>query len=351
MGRAGVTILDVQKAVLQLQSHGRNPTVDSIREILGTGSKSTIAHHLKTWKTRHTDAQGKLPHDLQTLVTGLWEHLNRQAEQRIVEIEDTRSGEIEELKQALSQAQQENSKLKAKIHHAEETVVNERHEKITLEKQLHHAQHEYAKIQERYTASIEQLENSKTENMRLHQLAKNIQTNLEHYQNSMQQLRTEQTLTIENQQVKFQQEIVLLQQELTLKQAQIQEINYQLNAKKLEIQQVQDQYNFLQIKNNELERSHQSCVHELILLKERYEQQSKTLLTFEHELSSFRNLQTQMAVLTDNLNQSQQNLSQAKDKIEILQNEKIFLTQEKSELLGYVKKLDGAKEKNGKCYS
>jgi hypothetical protein len=42
----GVGLLDVEKAALELQGRGKNPSVDAIREVLGTGSKSTIAQHL-----------------------------------------------------------------------------------------------------------------------------------------------------------------------------------------------------------------------------------------------------------------------------------------------------------------
>lgn len=90
MGRAGVTLLDVEKAALQLQGRGKNPSVDAIREILGTGSKATIAKHLRDWRAaQESQSSGKLPQDLLALVTGLWERLNLQADQRIDEIENT----------------------------------------------------------------------------------------------------------------------------------------------------------------------------------------------------------------------------------------------------------------------
>ncbi len=66
---------------------------------------------------------------------------------------------------------------------------------------------------ERQQASIQQLEDYKSENGRLHQLANNIQANLEHYQNAIQQLRTEQNLAVEKQQVQFQQKAAELQRE------------------------------------------------------------------------------------------------------------------------------------------
>jgi plasmid replication DNA-binding protein KfrA len=43
MGRTGVTLHEVEKAVLQLQGRGKNPSVDAVREVIGTGSKSTLS--------------------------------------------------------------------------------------------------------------------------------------------------------------------------------------------------------------------------------------------------------------------------------------------------------------------
>lgn len=43
MARAGVTYHDVAKAAATIKTQGQEPTVDRVREHLGTGSKSTIA--------------------------------------------------------------------------------------------------------------------------------------------------------------------------------------------------------------------------------------------------------------------------------------------------------------------
>jgi hypothetical protein len=114
MGRAGVTLLDVEKAVMQLQGRGKNPTVDTIRELLGTGSKSTIIQHLKAWRSKNDESQGKLPQELLALVTGLWERLNGQAEQRIIEIESSSEEQLQIVKQSLQQHQQEHIELKTR---------------------------------------------------------------------------------------------------------------------------------------------------------------------------------------------------------------------------------------------
>ncbi len=65
MGRPGITYQDVERAALQLKEKGVNPTVDAVRTLLGTGSKSTIAPNLQRWKASQGDsfASRGLPSD------------------------------------------------------------------------------------------------------------------------------------------------------------------------------------------------------------------------------------------------------------------------------------------------
>lgn len=50
MGRLGVTLDDVKKAVQQLQADGITATIDNIRKTIGSGSKTTITRHLHELK-------------------------------------------------------------------------------------------------------------------------------------------------------------------------------------------------------------------------------------------------------------------------------------------------------------
>lgn len=50
MARAGITYSEVARAASRLQADSRNPTVDNVRDQIGTGSRSTIMLHLRTWR-------------------------------------------------------------------------------------------------------------------------------------------------------------------------------------------------------------------------------------------------------------------------------------------------------------
>jgi len=57
MTKPGITYSNVASAAKQLKKANLSITIDNIRHILGTGSKTTISRHLKVWKTKQNSAE------------------------------------------------------------------------------------------------------------------------------------------------------------------------------------------------------------------------------------------------------------------------------------------------------
>lgn len=344
MGRAGVTLSEVEEAALKLQGHGKNPSIDAVREILGTGSKSTIAQHLRAWKSTQHEAQGKLPHELQALVTGLWERLHAHADQRVTDAEQTHAEQAQILRQTLLQSQQEVGQLNKRLHQNEEALAELRLKNESQETNFLALQQEHAKLNERHQATQQQLDDSKAENKRLHQLANNIQANLEHYQAAIQQQRSEQQLANEKQQTQFQQEIQRLQQELTYSRQQSEHHQSELQHKTLAFQQLKTQQDDLQKAQIELVQRHQQREYDFNKLTEHYQKSAKKIQTLETELHMKNkcviDLEKEAAVLKEKINALDKNLRISENKVESLRQEKLFLAQEKAELLGALKQLE-----------
>ena len=55
MARSGIRYQDVKDAAETLLGRGLNPTIQRIRELLGTGSNTTISDHLKSWQQQLAD--------------------------------------------------------------------------------------------------------------------------------------------------------------------------------------------------------------------------------------------------------------------------------------------------------
>jgi len=56
MARTGITFEDVRCAAESLLGRGLNPTIQRVREVLGTGSNTTISEHLKNWQQQLAEA-------------------------------------------------------------------------------------------------------------------------------------------------------------------------------------------------------------------------------------------------------------------------------------------------------
>lgn len=343
MARIGITYLDVGKAALQLQGQGKLPTVDRVRDLLGTGSKTTITEHLKRWKAEQADGQGKLPQELAALVTGLWERLQAQAEQRVGDLQSSYDEQIKTLQQTLVKTQQEANSLKQQWHHSEETNIHITQKKHAIEQQLQTKQQSYLQLETRYAASKQHIEDLKADNTRLHQMAHQIQANLEHYQQAIQSQRAEQALEIEKREAGFQIEINDLKKNLLVAQQKITTLQEEDQQKHYSLVQAQETLAALETKTDHANCKWQAANQEIAKLTERSMHLEQSLAIQQKEASHYRlqthELEKQLALSTEQCQQLTKELQHAEDKVEALRHEKLFLVQEKSELAGSLKQL------------
>lgn len=113
MARSGVTYTEVAKAAETVKQQGFEPTVDRVREQLGTGSKSTIGPHLRQWKSANLGegAISGLPDDLLRTVKSLHESIQGDAELKINEVTTELNAVISDLRTKLTAAQEQNGEL------------------------------------------------------------------------------------------------------------------------------------------------------------------------------------------------------------------------------------------------
>eukprot|EP01034_Spumella_vulgaris_P008660 gene8660-11021_t len=86
MARAGIYKSEVLRARDKLRATGRNPSIDAVREELGTGSKSTIHRYLKEIEEEEGGATGTrvaVSEAIQDLVGRLAARVNEEAEERV----------------------------------------------------------------------------------------------------------------------------------------------------------------------------------------------------------------------------------------------------------------------------
>jgi chromosome segregation ATPase len=202
MGRIGISYQDVAATIPKLQAQSKSPTVDNIREVLGTGSKSTIARLLREWKQQQglaNDDNGSLPSELLIMVKELWLRLQTKADEAIDSHQQECDETLRESQQQLTLYKAKENEWQSRVQSLEVELHQQKEENKYLNAALISEQQEKIKITERaQSLQFHQL-GGQSENERLHQLLKNAQANLEHYQTETQQLRSEQEIIIEKQ--------------------------------------------------------------------------------------------------------------------------------------------------------
>lgn len=346
MGRVGIEYEDVANAAHQLQGKELNLTVDNIRSVLGTGSKSTIAAHLRAWKSQQGIIQASdttIPAELLSLVKGLWERIRETANNQISEYRNEFSTEVKKIQEQLSQSQQQNTFLESQIHELEEKLHQQTELAEQLQDRLIVEHQDKVKMVERAAAFESQQHNSRAEIERLHKLLRQVQNNLEHYQAATQELRQEQALLLERQRSEYEQKINQCQQNIT--DITKEKLQYQTECKHLDklyhalqedLQEANRQQQDTQKQYASLSIAHQSLQREQQQITQQYHQQAEKL---EQKTQVAIKLKTELDINTDKISSLHQALAKADDKIKALRHDYEFVSQEKATLAGQIKQL------------
>lgn len=217
MARIGVGWDEVAGAAEELKNEGLEPTVDRVRERLGTGSKSTIAPLLKRWRTEQGDKPTALPDEVLQAVAGIHQRLQALADQRVDAMEASFSEQREQWQSAIDDMQQQIRQLEEIREQLESRVTTDEYEKIALRKQLEEVRLKSGQLdvqlQERERRCAEQSITIDEQRQEL----RDVRAHFEHYQQqaAAERLRERQ----EHQQITLQMQEQLRQQGMELESA------------------------------------------------------------------------------------------------------------------------------------
>lgn len=341
MSRTGINYQDVANAAAMLLGANQNPTVDGVREILGTGSKSTIARHLKDWKNNNDNnavANG-LPAELVELVTGLWQRLESMADKKIQEYNDQADERLLSLDTELGQIINQYSDLQDKHRNLEEEFAKINDTSTTLQQDLTSERQVTARLNLQVNNLEEKLVLQNEENSRLHQLLKNMQSNLEHYQDSVQKLQFEQSLVLDKQRVNFEHTINDLRQQLLVSSNQ----EYNLKLRNQELEQQLSELELIKMQQHELEKGLNDRVVQVAVLEEKYNQivNANTQLMREYDIKNkdFSDASKNITIAHARISEMEKLLQKAEDEIARARQEQSSILQAKAHLEGQIKQL------------
>src|SRR6056297_1852286 len=134
MARNGIQYSDVLKAIDELLTHGDTPSVQRIRDVLGTGSFTTISEHFRHWRQEREQNKDVpppkgVPEVVVTAASDLWRqaqeaahqgllHYREEADRKVAEAQQT----AEQEKQKAANAEQRENALTAHLRHIEEQL-------------------------------------------------------------------------------------------------------------------------------------------------------------------------------------------------------------------------------------
>jgi chromosome segregation ATPase len=158
MARTGITFDDVARSANELLSRGENPTIQRIREQLGSGSNTTIANHLRRWQQARREASvpalpPTVPEGLMPALETFWQSATREAhalfewerEAFRSELETARLAQedaqysLQRLEHAHSELTQQLAEITDKLAEQTLAVEQERSTRQKLETELHTA--------------------------------------------------------------------------------------------------------------------------------------------------------------------------------------------------------------------
>jgi chromosome segregation ATPase len=348
MARTGVSYNEVAEAATQLMGQGRNPTVEQVRILLGTGSSTTIGNHLRHWKT-HQDtvhlvsAKESIPSELVAVMKGLWEQVVNHSQKQMTVIESGYQQTILELEQEVEKYKKNNQRWQKMF---DQWVVEKKeidNEKLTLEQALEFAQKENVSLGAKQDALLHQLQNKQERIDELHGLHKQIQENLEHYRESTREQRLLDQQQHDQQKQQLQSEIKTLNEQLIMwreKASAIQQQHQILEQSYVSIEkthtQIQLDFRQLTIELQETEKNK----NEHQYTSQHWQDQYKALQKLLDERSSqLIDEQTESKLLSRQLIDGKRLREHAWDKNKLLSNEKLMLEKEKSQIEGQLKQM------------
>lgn len=339
MGRIGISYHDIADTVPKLIEQRKTPSIDNIREYLGTGSKSTIAKLLREWKAQQglrPEDNSHLPPDLTEVVKLLWDRLRQKADTQINSEREQAEEKIRDSQQKYHQEHKLLQELQQSYHGLEEQLHQQANENKQLKAALIIEQQEKVKLTERVASFEARRQENIAENERLHQLLKHAQDSLEHYQTATQQVRQEQSLLIEKQRNEYEQKIIQWQtqaqsasHEKSLIEAQYQQLN-QAYAK------LEEAHKTLVSEHSPIKNVYKNLQQENEKLCQQYQEKVQQLETKQHTI-----IELQVTLKTETIKtvNAEEALKKANDKIESLRHDMQFIAQEKANLEGQLKQL------------
>lgn len=348
MARAGVTYHDVAKSAEAIKTQGQDPTVDRVREYLGTGSKSTIAPLLKRWRSDNGEAAdiSGLPKDLVEVTKSLHERVQQMADHRIDQARNEFEALNEKRRKELINASHITAQLNARQRDLESQVERQNKETREQNRAMENLRIGLAKVESQRDEAIARTVELKESVSELKQENKDIRKHFDHYQQRTaedRQHEREQFRTV-NQELKDQIQAMqhrLAEAELSVSGLLNTEMQLQRNVDELEQtnaaldRELNQKAEDIQNLKQDLEKALTKCGEH----QSKNEQLAEKIAALTSQKAD---LNKEVAVLYQSLEGAKNELKTVQDKAALLADENKMILQEKALIQGQFKQLQNS---------
>jgi len=334
MARAGVTYTEVAKAAETVKEQGFEPTVDRVREKLGTGSKSTIGPHLKQWKSSilGEGAIPGLPDELLKAVKSLHESILGEAGLKISEATTELSVVIDNLRAKLAEAQEQNGELA----NSNEQLTQQNQELTDQLETTNKGNLTFQLKQEQLEQAVNRLKDELAEKK---QNAKQLQANLEHYQEKTAEDRQQERNQHQLAQQQSQNYIDQLTNQLSVLREKKEESNSLVSSLEKENLTLQQKFNEIINKNEDLSAN---LAHKTSEVEKLIERKQKIQDDYSSVFAEKSAAEKAVEHLSVTLQKTEADLNDTKERLSLVSEENKLVIQQKAEMQGQLYQLQNS---------
>ncbi len=205
MARAGIYKSEVLRARDKLRATGRNPSIDAVREELGTGSKSTIHRYLKEIEEEEGGATGTrvaVSEAIQDLVGRLAARVHEEAEERVTAAQTRHAEQLAQHQQAAAALKTEAQSTRQQLEHTQRALAEEKTAHGTTSEALSRKTLECTQLAQQVLDLQERLAAEERHRQSLEEKHQHARQALEHFRQSSKEQR-DQEQRKQEQQVQF----------------------------------------------------------------------------------------------------------------------------------------------------
>lgn len=343
MARPGVTYYDISRAAEAVKARGSEPTIDRVREQLGTGSKSTIAPLLKQWRNNAElnieESNAGLPADLISAVKSLRDRIQQASEEVVEQAKQDYQSRVQILERTLAETQKELSEALDRERTLTQQVTDLEANSRKLNGELNGLASRFAVTESERNALQSRVQELKETASELKDENRAVRDHFEHYQQ-----RTAEDRQLEREQ--FQSQLRQLQSQVESLTKQLAHSQAEKEGYRVRYESAQGQVEKVTYENQELRHSLESFSSKIKNLESECHNKNKKFSDFDQNISNLKaevqDLKEQLTRKGVTLERAETDLHEIREYAGRLEAENKEIAKEKAVLQGRLEQLQAS---------